>query len=69
MKKNTELNKLIKIHGSQAKAARAIGCTEVAISQVVTGKREMPKLLAKTIVDKFPQISLYALLYPGAKAA
>ena len=65
-KANAEFQKFLVITGGGIRSARAIGITPVKISHITTGRREVSKDIAKRIIDKYPQISLYNLLFGDA---
>jgi plasmid maintenance system antidote protein VapI len=67
--KNSEFEKFLGLTASQSAAAESISCKESLVSAIRNGRREVSKGLAKTIVDKHPQIDLYSLLFPSDQAA
>lgn len=60
---NTEFEKFVKATGGGSKSAKDIGVHPVDISLISRGERGVSKSIAKKIVDKYPNISLYHLLY------
>ena len=66
---NSEFEKFITVAGGPGSASKALACTEGLISHIRTGKRDVSKALAKSIIDKYPEISLHSLLFPNGQPA
>ena len=59
---NREFESFIKYEGKGVTAAATLGYTPQRVSQLKQG-RSVGVKIAKIIVDKYPQINLYQLLY------
>ena len=66
---NPEFEKFISLAGSQVEAARLVGCSEAAISNIRHGKNGMSKKTVNAIIKHFPNLSALSLLYPEDTAA
>lgn len=65
---NPELERFIEIEGSQANAARFLGCSEAAVIKMRRNPNGISKDMAKRITDKYPTLDLMLLLYPSRVA-
>ena len=66
---NTEFEKFVTLAGGRSAAAEVMGCKPTLVSMIRTGERDVSKDAAKKIITRFPEVSLYALLYPQDTAA
>jgi hypothetical protein len=66
---NKEFEQFIELCGCASRASEVLNCTVGMVSHIKTGKRDVSKDFAKLIIDKFPQLSLFNLLYPKMIAA
>jgi len=67
---SAEFNRFFKVEGGAVRSAETLGVSRQRVYQMLSGKSVGPKL-AKIIVDKYPQTSLYSLLYgdfPGVSS-
>jgi len=63
---NREFATFLKFVGGRQEAQELLGVSQGMISHLVIGRREVSQEIAKIIVDKYPTISLYYLLYGDA---
>ena len=62
---NTQFNKFLELSGSVKQASLDLDIHQVRVSQFKHG-RPLSKSVAKKIVDLYPRIDLYKLLYGDA---
>lgn len=63
MRMNTEFKKFVESQGSVQVVADLLECTDSMVGHLRHGRRGISKQVARKIVDKFPEYSLYRLLY------
>ncbi len=69
LRMNTEFKRYLIAIGGDDEARRHLECDRDLIAKMKRGDRAISKRTGKIIVDRFPQLSLYHLLYPQDGAA
>ncbi len=65
---NIEFERFVKLAGGRTGASQIMNCQPSLVSMIRSGKRDVSKEAAKAIIARYPEISLYGLLYPEQAA-